>query len=313
MNDSVWLRAQIGEMRGLLEQSADDPISGPQWRGRIAEFEAELAEVLKTELPRSPQTAIHFTRDDEQEIDLPARTAADLLASHEAMFVALFRAAESPADWRGEPVAEPTLLLDGTLTQPCGFMWSCPRTRDDALRARQTAAFERLDEAIVAVVGLSAGLETLPPGLLRPLGRFLLATADLHCGLRLISPRDTVRELGVGQVRFASERLTQEVVTEVRTVAGVFRGLTGETGRFTLEAGGKTLTATLADDLTAADLACFAGMIDRPCLAEIETIAITRRGMPTIVRHALRNLTVAEVAVPLPGRELRDIDLRNAG
>ena len=51
MNQETFLRIQTIELQGLLEQSADDPIIGPQLQERLADAQKELD--AETRMPDS--------------------------------------------------------------------------------------------------------------------------------------------------------------------------------------------------------------------------------------------------------------------
>jgi hypothetical protein len=306
MSDCTFLQIQVMELRRLLEGAGDDPVLGPQLRERLEEVEKELetsGPATGTLLPPEPVEATRaaiFLRGGGVEgfLGIRAGLAGEALVQYEKMFIeqALHdereaaRRAGRQRRRRGAPV--PGLLLSGTLRGSFGLELVALPTEGGRLLGIHAQSLRNVAEALARVTestseSLESMIQRLPPRVLPPLRKLLTTLVSYGAELRLAFPDLPSRSLPAAQLKRASELLEREVKQEIIDIAGVFRGVTRESGVFDLKTqGGEVLTGTVADELAEEDLERIDALTNQDCVASLlkTTISlVTGPAAPTYV------------------------------
>lgn len=295
MNKQTFLQVQAIELRHLLEMAGDDPIMAPQLRVRLEGVEKDL-ETLKrqngTLLPKEnvavPRAAIFLRGGGVQDSEgIRPSLAGEALIQYEKMFVeqALHDEREAARKTgrqrrpRGTPM--PSLMFTGTPRGSFGLEFVPQATEDPALLQVRAQSLRHVANAVVLIAesdpkSLNETVKRIPPRVLQPLKQFMTTLAQHGAELRLAFSDQRSRTLNVDQIKSAAERLEKEVSQENVKIAGIFRGVTRESGVFDLKTdAGEVITGTVADSLTEDDLERIDGLTNQACVAEVQRTTVS--------------------------------------
>ena len=309
MNQETFLRIQTIELQGLLEQSADDPIIGPQLQERLADAQKELdaetrmPDSLWRKEPFSLPRAAFFLRGGgvEGSEGIRPALAGEALIQYEKMFVAQAvhdeRIAAKSAGRQRRPrgAGTPGLLFTGTPRGSFGMEFVPQVSDDQTLLAVHAQSLVNVADALTKVVHsdsatLTRAVDEIPATVLKPLKQFLRTLAQHDAELRLAFSDRRSQSLSAPELKAAADLLEREVEEKDIQVDGIFRGLTQDTGYFDVRASdGNVLSGTVADELTEEDMERISKLTNRPCVAEIHETIMHKVEGPATTKYVLIN------------------------
>lgn len=311
MNEATFAQIQIIELQRLIEQAGDDPILVPQLQQRVAELNNDLARIRREPgslLPKDelllPRTAIFMRGEGVQgSTGIRPALAGEALIQYERMFVeqALHdeREAAKFAGRQRRPrgASKPGLLFTGTPRGSFGLEF-VPQAKDETTASVHARSLVNVAEALTAVASdtesLDQSIAGIPPRVLQPMKQFLKTLAYHGAELRLAFSDKPSRSLSVEQVKVASERLEREVEQVSFSKAGIFRGVTFESGVFDLlSSNGELITGVVADELAEEDLERFAEFTNKQCVVDLQSTIVNTLTGPGTPKYVLLDVRPA--------------------
>jgi hypothetical protein len=297
MNDLTFLKVQTLELRRLLERGGDDPILGPQLRGRLADAEKELeaaqrqnGHLFPQDIGELPRSALFLKGGGVQNsLGIRPALAGEVLIQYEKMFIeqALHdereAARKTGRQRRPRGAASPGLLFTAAPRGSFGLEFVPQTTEAGALLDLHAQSLVNVAEALERVAGndavsLDEALQPIPTPMLAPLKQFFKTLARYGVELRLVSPDGPARSLSAEQIQNAAERLERDVTEETVEISGTFRGVTLESGHFDVKSeDGEVITGLVADDLTEEDLERIEGLTNKHCAARLQKTTVRSR------------------------------------
>lgn len=296
MSELSFLQIQAVQLRELLANAADDPILSPQLKDRLDDIEkkidaaarAEGGGLFGSEPPSLPRAAVFLRGGGVQGSEgIRPALAGESLIQYERMFTeqALHdeREAARTAGRHRRPRGTPTpgLLFTGTPRGSFGLEFVPQQTSDSAIQGVHAQSLKNVANALVRIGKSNGSLDEvirgIPPGVLRPMKRFMNALAEHGAELRLSFSDAPSQSLSIEQVKAASERLERDVIVEDVKLHGLFRGVTRESVWFDLvsdEIG--LITGTVADEVTEEDLERIDSLTNKRCVARIQKTTVQR-------------------------------------
>ncbi|HEX3654921.1 MAG TPA: hypothetical protein VHV55_03900 [Pirellulales bacterium] len=306
MSNVIRLQLQAIELGRLLEKAKDDPVMEPQLRARLAEVQSRIeaakhqkGSLLPTEHVMLPRAAVFLRGGGVTGSEgISPFLAGEVLIQYEKMFEeqAIHDEREAARRMgrhrrpRGAPV--PGLLFAGTPRGSFGLEFTPKPTDDDTLLEVHAQALRNVGRALVAISNstaatISEDVKGIPPRMLQPLKQFMRTLAQYGAEIRLAVSNQPSQLISADRVALAAEHLEKEVSQATFKTAGVFRGVTRESGFFDFNPKeGGTITGIVADHLTEDDLERIDRLTNHQCIAELQkTIVseITGAGTPTYI------------------------------
>jgi hypothetical protein len=314
MNEETFLQVQAIELQRMLDNSANDPILGPQLRERLDEMKQVLQAVRQQpgtlfpkETPVLPRAAIFFRGEGVQGSEgIRPSLAGEALIQYEKMFTEQAihdeRIAAKNAGRQRRPRGAPTpgLLFTGTPRGSFGLEFVPLFQDDDSLMDVHSQSLVNIAKSLTRVVESDAAsldevVSGIPPRVLQPLKQFLKTLAQHDAELRFAFQDGPAKSLSASQLKSADELLERDVEQKTIMVPGVFRGLTWETGVFDLRMNDDSvITGTVADAFTEEDLGRIDSLTNRQCVAELQKTIVRRIGGAETPTYVLLDARSAE-------------------
>ncbi len=295
MTTAPFPAVRVAELRRLLLSAGDDPLLGPQLRDRLAEAERDLVTLPPS--ATSPVRAAVFFRGPAVSGSEGIRPslAGEALIQFEKMFSeqALHDerkvAREQGFSRRPRKSPQPTLLFTSTPRGSFGLEFTPVLPDEPSLRELHERSLlgvaEQLADAALGDSGRpAAGIESVPPAVLKPMKQFLKALSQNGADLRLVVGGRRWQRFTAEQVKEAFERLNKEVSQEEVTYPGTFQGVTLKTGVFDFLKGDVALiTGTASDELSEDDLLRIHALTNTQCLVTLQMTTVrTPASLPKI-------------------------------
>ncbi|HQU45723.1 MAG TPA: hypothetical protein PK867_23115 [Pirellulales bacterium] len=289
MNDRSFLQVQAIQLRQLLGVAGDDPVLVPQLRQRPEDVEDKLRKLgaaIERPFPEAvaslPRVALFLGGGGVQGSEgIRPGLAGEALIQYEKMFVEQALQDERDAAKqlgrqrrpRGTPV--PSLLFTGTPRGSFGLEFIPEPTEDGSLLELHSGSLRHVAEALVAICSDDRrpddAARSIPPRVLWPMKRFFSILAQYGAELRIAFSDAPSQSIDVETVKGAAELLDRELIEEIITARGVFRGLTRESLVFDLLADDGTLvTGAVSTDLDEDDLDRIASLTNDRCIASLQ-------------------------------------------
>lgn len=320
MVDSIFNKAHLADLERLAEVAKDDPVLGPQSLSRLERARTQAqADATQTEgqgslLPQAQLFRAAFFLDGDAVAGtsgIDCMLAGQALTYYTKMFAEEARVRERDAAEaagrarRPRGSGEPTLMLTATPRGSFGFEVT-PRTNDETLVQMHGAVIQSVIDTIMTVGGDNDG----PVGgvenerLLPHLKQFFKTLAKHHVSIRFATTTGDRRRLEADRVSAAAERLSRKVIERNIEAAGVFRGLTLETGRFDFRTNNDDLiSGEVSGDLGADELDRIYALKDQRCIAALQQTKIIHVDKTTVKYQLLDAIATPpedEVAVAVP-------------
>jgi hypothetical protein len=290
MNEPEALQINTLELQRMLEQAGDNPLMARQLRARLEEAgtpiettKQPVGTLVAKQTVDLPRFAIFLCGQAEKEsVGIRPGLAGEALIQFEKMFVAQAlhdeRAAARQAGRQRRPKGTPipSLMFTGTPRGSFGLEFVVQATRDSDLLRVYEQSLQNVAKALVTVSqsdsrSLSEVIGEVPATMLQSLKQFMKTLAQNGTELRIAFPDGQIQSLGLAEVRSAAERLERDLSQSTETVAGVFRGVTHESGYFDLKLpGGEVITGLVADDLCDDDIDRIDTLTNHLCQAKLQ-------------------------------------------
>jgi hypothetical protein len=298
MNQDSFQQAHLNELERLATESASDPLLGPQDKQRLDRFRQTTAQA-----PRRPDSSASRAAFFLRGRGVTGTTGIDsLLAGKTLTHCALMFTEQAKVDERDSARKQgrerrrrgsgiPSVLFTGTPRGSFGFEFA-PVTSDETLLPIHAAALDKLVHVIAKVAaGDSAVDETVPDLVLPHLKLFFKDLASFDVALRIATSSGFRQDLTAETVRQTADRLAKEVSEDTIDVAGEFRGLTLDTGRFDFRPTGQDeLSGDVSEDLTEERLLAISRLTGTSCVATLFERTVTHPGRKPAVSYVLLNL-----------------------
>jgi hypothetical protein len=307
MSNDSFLQVQAIELQRLLDKSGNDPILGPQLRDRLDDVEKKLqsakqqpGELFPKDTPVLPRAAIFLRGGGVKDSEgISPSLAGEALIQYERMFTeqALhderLAAKASGRQRRPRGAAAPCLLFTGTPRGSFGLEFVPQLRDDDSLTVVHAQSLVHVAEALTRVAesdaqSLDKTLSEMPPRVIQPLKQFLKTLAHYEAELRFAFQDHPSRSLSAAQVKVAADLLERDVEQVSKSVEGVFRGVTRDSGVFDLRLDDDSvITGTVVDQLTEEDLERIDALTNQRCVADLQKTTIRKIGGTETTNYVL--------------------------